>query len=76
MDECKNNPENSFTTKVGEHIPSCFSMSTIASLRSIENKYDVYIGKDCMKKSGGESLREQTIKIINFKKKNMKLLTK
>ena len=26
----KNNPENSFTTKVGEHIPSSFSMSTIS----------------------------------------------
>ena len=28
-DECKNNPENSSTTKSGEHIPSGFSMSTI-----------------------------------------------
>ena len=29
FDECKNKPENSFTTKVGEHIPSDFSMSKI-----------------------------------------------
>ena len=29
IDECKNNPENPSTTKVGEHIPSSFSMSTI-----------------------------------------------
>ena len=29
IDGCKNNPENSFTTKVGKHIPSGFSMSTI-----------------------------------------------
>ena len=28
MDACKNNPKNSSTTKVGEHIPSGFSMST------------------------------------------------
>ena len=28
---CKNNPENSSTTKVGEHIPSSFSMSTISA---------------------------------------------
>ena len=28
---CKNNPENSSTTKVGAHIPSSFSMSTISS---------------------------------------------
>ena len=30
IDGCKNNLENSFTTKVGKHIPSCFSMSTIS----------------------------------------------
>ena len=29
IDGCKNNPENSSTTKVSEHIPSGFSMSTI-----------------------------------------------
>ena len=28
IDGCKNIPENSSTTKVGEHIPSGFSMST------------------------------------------------
>ena len=50
-------------------------MSTISSFRSIENKHDVYRGKNCMKKYC-ESLREQAIKIVNFKKKKMKLLTK
>ena len=50
IDGCKNNPENSSTTKVGEHIPSGFSMSTISSFKSIENKHDVYRGKDCIKK--------------------------
>ena len=49
-DGCKNNPENSFTTKVSEHIPSGISMSTISSFKSIENKHDLYRGKDCMKK--------------------------
>ena len=49
-DGCKNNLENSSTTKVSKHIPSGFSMSTISSFRSIENKHDVYRGKDCMKK--------------------------
>ena len=43
IDERKNNTENSSTTKLGEHIPSCFSMSTISSFKSMENKYDVYI---------------------------------
>ena len=49
--ECKNSPENSSTTKIREHIPSSSSMSTMYSFRSIENKNDVYRGKDCMKKS-------------------------
>ena len=68
IDGCKNNPENSSTKKVSEHIQSGFSMSTISSFRSIENKHDVYRGKDCMKKFC-EFLREHTMKIINFKEK-------
>ena len=31
---CKNNPENSSTMKVGEHISSDFSMSTISSSKT------------------------------------------
>ena len=50
MDGCKNNPENSSSTKLGEHIRSSFSMSTISSLKSMENKHDVCRGKYCMKK--------------------------
>ena len=50
IDGCKSNPENLSTTKVSEHIPSGFSMSTISSFRRTENKHDVYRGKDCMKK--------------------------
>ena len=61
--------------KEGKHIPTGFSMSTISSFKSIENKHDVYRGKDCMKKFC-EFLRKHAMKIINFKKKNMKLLTK
>ena len=42
IDRCKNNPENSPTTKVNEHIPSGFSMSAISFFRSIENlKYQL-----------------------------------
>ena len=46
IDGCKINPENSSTTKVSEHIPLGFSMYTASSFRSIENKDDVYRGKD------------------------------
>ena len=73
-DGCKNNPENSSTTKIREYIPSGFSMSVISSFRSIENKHNVYRGKDCMK-NFCEFLREHAMKIINFKKKRMKLTT-
>ena len=74
-DVCKNNPKNSPTANVNEHIPSGFSMSsTILSLKDIGNKHDLYIGKD-YKKKFCKSLREQAMKIINFKKKKMKLLT-
>ena len=34
IDRYKNNPENSFTTKVSENIPSSFSMSTISLLKA------------------------------------------
>ena len=53
---------------ISEHIPSGFSMSTLSSFKNIENKHDVYRGKDCMKKFC-ESLRDHAMKIINFKKK-------
>ena len=48
IDGCKNNPKNLSTTKVSEYIPLVFSMSTISSFRSIQNKHDVYRGKNCM----------------------------
>ena len=62
---CKNNPENSFTTKVRKHIPLGLSMSAISLLRSKENKHDVNRGKNCMKKFC-EFLRKHS---MNFKKK-------
>ena len=74
IDGYKNNPQNLSTKKVIGHIPSGFSMSTISSFRSIENKHDVYRRKDCMKKFC-EFLREHAMKIINFKKKRMNSVT-
>ena len=50
-DWCKNNLQKLSTiidvTKVDEHIPSCFLMSTILSFKSIEYKHDVYRCKGC-----------------------------
>ena len=75
IDGCKNNPEISSTTKVRKYIPSGFSMSIISPFRSTENKHEIYRGKDCIKKFC-KFLRDFAIKIVNFKKKKMKLLTK
>ena len=83
LDECHldDHPENSSTTKVSEHIPSGFSMCIISSFRSIENKHDVYRGKDCLKKFC-EFLREHAMsnrnhmkmqKSIIFVKKSLKI---
>ena len=73
MDEFENNHERSSTTNISENIPSGFSMSTILSLKDVENKRDVNRGKDCMKKLC-ELLREHTTKLINFFEKILKLL--
>ena len=75
IDGCKNNPENSYTAKLSKHILSGFSMSTISSFRSTENKQDVYIGKDCMIKFS-EILREHAMKIITFKKNKNEVINK
>ena len=49
IDGCANNPENSLTTKIGEHIPCGCSMPTIWAFDHIENKHTLYRGNDCMK---------------------------
>ena len=72
--DCANNPEKSSTTKVSKHISSGFSIPKISSFKGIENKPNVYRGKDCMKKIC-ESSKEHAMKIINFKNKEIKLLT-
>ena len=74
MDGCKSNPEKSSRTKADEHIAPRFPMSTILSLRDIKNKHNVYRGGDCIKKFC-ECLKKHARRIINFKKKKMKLLT-
>ena len=75
IDGCKNNPENSSTVKVSEHITSAFSMSTISSFRSIENKHDLYRGKDCIERFC-EFVSENAMKIIGFKKIKLEIVPK
>ena len=47
---CANNPENSSTTKISQHIPWGYSMLTTGAFDHIENKQTLYHGKDSMKK--------------------------
>ena len=68
INRCKNNLENSSATKVSEHIPSGFSISAISSIKSIENKHDIYRRKDCMKKFC-EFFREHAMKVIHLRKR-------
>ena len=75
IDVCKNDHERLCTTKVNKNIPSSSWMYIISSFRSMENKHGVYRGKDCIK-DFCEFLREHAMKIINFKVKEMMLLTK
>ena len=73
-DGCKNHPESSPTTKVTVHIPSDLSMFTISLFKKIENKHNIYRGKDRIERFF-ESLRQHAMNIINFKKKKLNLLT-
>ena len=74
IDGCKDNLEDSFTTKVRNKFHQVFRCLR-HPFRSIENKHEVHRGKDSMK-TFCEFLRGHTLKIINFKKKKVKLLTK
>ena len=75
IDGCANNPEKSSSTKIGEHIPSEYAMSTMWGFDHIEDKHTLYHGKDCMKKFC-TSLREHAKNIIDFENRKMLPLTK
>ena len=59
IDWYKNNPENSSTTKMGEHIPQGFSRYKILS-------FMVYIEVNIAWKSFVNFLRQHTTEIMNF----------
>ena len=61
-DECTNNPENSLTIKIGEHIPCGYSMPPIWVFDHIENKRTLYLGKDyCYQKKSHQVLQKITV---------------
>ena len=70
IDSCKNNPEKSSITKIGENIPCWYSMSTICPFDSLKNKYSFY-----EREHAAENIIEHAADVINFKKKSMLPLT-
>ena len=74
VDISKNNSENSSATKIGEHIPCGYSVSTIWAFGSIRNKHSLYRGENSRKKFC-ISLREHAAGVISFEKKKMLPLT-
>ena len=68
IDGCGSNPENFSTTKVDEYNPCCHSVSTIWRFDPIENKHNLYRGRDFMKRLF-DSLKENAKNTIDFEKK-------
>ena len=58
------------TTKISKHKRSGYSLFTHCTFDTTKNELDYYRGKDCMKRFC-EDLKEQTIKIINYEKREM-----
>lgn len=68
VDACKKSSIKSSTVILGEHIPCGYSLSTIWVFDGIKTNYDVYRGRNCMKRFW-KSLEEQAIVIINSQRK-------
>ena len=75
IDACDNNPEQSYTTKVGKHEPCGFSIVAKSPLTDIREKNTCYRSEDCMEKYC-KKLKEWVMKIVNYEMKDMIPLTK
>ena len=74
IDTCRNNPEQSSTTRVSKHKPCGFSIVAKSSLTNIREENTCYRSKDCMKKYY-KKLREWVMKIVNYEMNKMIPLT-
>ena len=74
IDTCQNNPENSYTEKKAAHRPSGYSLVTCFLFDKSLNEQKYYRGEDCMK-IFCKGLKDQTMKVINYEKKEMISLT-
>ena len=69
-----NIPEKSSSTKIGQHIPCGYSMSTIWAFDIIENEHNLYRREKCMKIFCNS--KETCNNIIEFETKKISSLTK
>ena len=72
---CHNNSEKSSATKINKYAPSCYSFLTYSSFDTAENKLNFDRGKNCLKNFSLD-LKKHVTKMINYKKKEIILLTK
>ena len=70
----QNNLEKSYSEKKARHEPSDWAMPPKCSFDKAENELDYYRGRYCIDKLC-KKLKEHAIKIINYIKKEMILLT-
>ena len=71
INTCSNNPDKSYAEKKATHRPSGV---TCCSFHKSKNECNYYRGKDCMKMFCND-LKDQALKIINYRKKEMIPLT-
>ena len=71
---CQNNPNESYTERKAMHEPCGYSLDLVSSFDSKQNKHNFYRGKDCIKRFY-KDLKELGTKIVNYKQKEMTVLT-
>ena len=62
------NPEKTSRTKIGKHITSWYSLSTIWAFDNIKNNHTLYGVESCIQKFCS-SHRKHAVNIIHFEKK-------
>ena len=73
-DICHNNPKTFYTEKKAKHKPSGYALVIYCSFDKTKTAVSYYRGKDCMK-IFCKDLKNQAMKIINYKKKKEIILT-
>ena len=74
VQSCQNDLQKSYTKKKANHKPSGYAQCSIYSFDDTRNRHYFYRGKDCIEKFC-KDLKELRKEMINFKKKEMILLT-